>query len=335
MSSEEHKALKIAIIGLGVIGKVHAEVLTILGKNITALCDTDRQRAEEIANAYAPDAEIFTDWQEMLRRVHPDVVHICTPHYLHAEMTIAALDSDINVLCEKPLCIRTEDIDRILKAESRSKARLGVCHQNRYNTVNLFLKNYLSDKEIVGAHGSVIWKRTADYYASAYWRGTYDQEGGGALINQALHTFDLLMWLCGEPESVVATDGNLTLKNSIEVEDTIAIKCFGKTDYTFFATVGAAASMPVELNFKLSNGDYIVALPKTVIINGQVVEADRIDHSYGKDCYGNGHIRLVDDYYRCIEKNLPFPINGAEGAKIIRMILAAYESKGEMISLCK
>lgn len=333
MSPLTEKKLKIAIIGLGVIGKVHAEVLATLGRPATALCDVDADRADAIAKKYAPDAKIYTDWRQMLKEHSPDVVHVCTPHYLHAEMTIAALDANINVLCEKPLCIRAEDIDRILEAEKRSSAQLGVCHQNRYNTVNVFLKSYLSDKEILGAHGSVVWKRTAEYYGSAEWRGTLDKEGGGALINQALHTFDLLMWLCGEPESIAATGTNLTLRDNIEVEDTISVRCFGKTDYTFFATVGAAIDIPVELNFRLSGGEYVLALPKTVIVNGEVVEADKINASYGKDCYGNGHIRLVDDYYDCIESGKPFPINGEEGAKVIRMILAAYESKGKIVNV--
>ena len=333
MHSSTEKKPKIAIIGLGVIGKVHAEVLSALGKPASALCDIDADKAKEIGKLFAPDAAIYTDWRQMLKELRPDVIHICTPHDLHAEMAVTALDADINVLCEKPLCIRAEDIDRITEAEKRSKAQLGVCHQNRYNTVNKFLKEYLSDKEIEGAHGSMVWKRTAEYYGSADWRGTVEHEGGGALINQALHTFDLLMWLCGEPERLSAVCGNLSLKDKIEVEDTVAVRCFGKTDYTLYATVGAATNIPVELSFKLKNGDCVLALPKTVIINGQVLEADRIDTSYGKECYGNGHIRLVDDFYKCIESNTPFPINGAEAAKVIRMILAVYKSKGEIISL--
>ena len=324
---------KIAIIGLGVIGKVHAEVLSTLGKPASALCDIDAEKAKEIRDLYAPEAAIYTDWRQMIKEFCPDVIHVCTPHDLHADITVTALDADINVLCEKPLCIRTEDIDRILDAEKRSRAQLGVCHQNRYNTVNKFLKGYLSDKEITGAHGSVVWKRSSEYYASADWRGTVEHEGGGALINQALHTFDLLMWLCGEPERIAAISGNLSLRGKIEVEDTIAIRCFGKTNYTFFATVGAATNIPVELNFKLADGDYVLALPKSVIVNGQVLEADVINTSYGKECYGNGHIRLVDDFYKCLESNKPFAINGAEAAKVIRMILAAYESKGDVISL--
>ncbi len=324
--------MKIAIIGLGVIGRVHAEALSLLNTPASVLCDLDIAKAESVRSTYAPDAKIYTDWEEMLRKERPDAVHVCTPHDLHAPMTVAALKQNIHVLCEKPLCIRREEIDAVLQAERESMATLGVCHQNRYNTVNCFLKRFLADRQIKGAHGTVAWKRTAEYYASAEWRGTQDREGGGALINQALHTLDLLIWLCGEPEAVAACKENLTLRDQIEVEDTIALRCFGKTDYSFFATVGAAVDFPVELNFRLDKKDHLLVLPKTALLNGSVIAEEEI-RPLGKECYGDGHVRLIQDYYQCIAEGRNFPINGAEGAKVIRVILGAYESKGEKILL--
>ena len=324
--------MKIAIIGLGVIGRVHAEALSVLGTPASVLCDLDAAKAESARDTYAPNAKIYTDWEQMLREEKPDAVHVCTPHDLHAPMTVSALRQNIHVLCEKPLCIRREEIDAVLQAERESRATLGVCHQNRYNTINRFVKDFLSDQEVAGAHGSVVWKRTAEYYASAEWRGTQDREGGGVLINQALHTFDLLMWLFGEPESVAAVKDNLTLRSEIEVEDTVAIRCFGKTDYSLFATVGSAVNLPVELNVRLTNKDHLLVLPKTVLLNGRVIAEEEI-RPLGKECYGDGHIRLIQDYYHCISNGLPFPINGIEAAKVIRMILGAYQSKGERIPL--
>ncbi len=325
--------MKIAIIGLGVIGKVHAEALSMLGTPASALCDVDVTRAETVKSRFAPDAVIYDDWKKMLSEYKPDSVHICTPHYQHAEMIIEALKQNINVLCEKPLCISEDDVIAILEAEKESKATLGVCHQNRYNTVNVFLKDYLADKKIVGAHGSVIWHRTEEYYHSANWRGHKNTEGGGVMINQALHTLDLLIWLCGESHSIAAVDANLTLKNTIEVEDTISIFCSGEVDYFFNATVGAPVSFPVELNFKLDNGEHILALPNTVLINGKVVATEENIHALGKDCYGNGHVRLMKDYYDCLANGKPFAINGREAAKVVRTILKAYESKRNILPL--
>lgn len=325
--------MKIAIIGTGVIGKVHAEVLSELGTPAAALCDLDYVKAEGVRDEYAPDAVIYTDWQKMLTEFRPDAVHICTPHDLHAIMTVTALKQNVNVLCEKPLCIKTEDIATILDAERQSSARLGVCHQNRYNTVNRFLKEYLADKEIIGAHASVVWSRTESYYASSDWRGKIAREGGSALINQALHTLDLMMWICGEPERVAAVKDNLTLRGKIETEDTIALRCFGKTDFTFFTTVAGTCGLPVQLDFMLKDEEYVVVLPKTVLINGKVVAEAEISRVYGKECYGDGHIRLIEDYYRCLDEGKPFAINGEEGARVVRLILGAYQSNGETITL--
>ena len=325
--------MKIAIIGLGSIGSVHANVLSLLNTPAAALCDLLPHRSERIREKYAPNAAIYTDWREMLSDFRPDVVHICTPHDLHAEMIIEALGQNIHVLCEKPLCIHMSELSQILAAEEKSAAMLGVCHQNRYNTVNQFLKQYLSEHPVKGAYGSVVWGRNAKYYASSPWRGELERAGGGTLINQALHTLDLLAWLCGEPEALTAMHDNLTMRQITNVEDTIAIHCFGKINYSFFATVCASFDFPVELSFELENGDHLLALQKTVLLNGEVIAADEVKRSFGKSCYGDGHIRLVEDFYRCLSEQKPFPINGREAAKVMRMIIGAYKSCGERVML--
>ena len=136
--------MKTAIVGLGVIGNVHYNVLKNMGNCAVAVCDVDSKKLSQFDGV-----EKYTDYVEMLDRVKPEVVHICTPHYLHEQMIISALERDINVLCEKPLCISREEIDRILIAEKKSKAQLGVCHQNRYNLENVFVKDYLKDAKIL------------------------------------------------------------------------------------------------------------------------------------------------------------------------------------------
>lgn len=325
--------MKSAIIGLGVIGNVHAKVLSSQKKEIAALCDVDVSAAQKVKNGVAPDAEIYTDWIKMLDEVKPDVVHICTPHYLHADMVVEALGRGINVLCEKPLCIRREDIDRILDAEERSSAKLGVCHQNRYLEVNSFVKEYLADKEIIGAHGTVAWTRNADYYNSAEWRGTWDQEGGGVLINQALHTLDLVEWFCGEPTQVISSMDNYTLKGVIEVEDTLSLRAFGDQPFSFFATNSTPCDFDVQVNIRLANKEKLTVFPRMLLINGEIKLSSAQTKVLGKACYGSGHEALIDDFYDCIATGRQFAINGKEGAKVVRLILAAYASKGEKISV--
>ena len=326
--------MRSAIIGLGVIGNVHAQILAARGEEIVALCDIDPAVAEKAKEKWAKDAEIYTDYREMLEKVKPDVVHICTPHYLHADMVIDALGKNINTLCEKPLCIRHEDIDRILAAEAASTAQLGVCHQNRYLASNRFAKEYLADKKILGAHGSVVWHRDASYYATAAWRGKWETEGGGSLINQALHTLDLTMWFCGDPEAVISVSHNLTMQKEIEVEDTIFARYEGEVPFTFLGTNVAAADLPVEIGIHLDDHTQLTVLPSTLLINGVPVPSATVKQkAYGKDCYGSGHATLIEDFYNCVTSGRHFPIDGREGARVIRLILAAYASRGERVQI--
>lgn len=326
--------MRSAIIGLGVIGNVHAQILAMRGEEIVALCDIDPAAAEKAKEKWAKEAEIYTDYREMLEKVKPDVVHICTPHYLHADMVIDALGKNINTLCEKPLCIRHEDIDRILTAEAASTAQLGVCHQNRYLASNRFAKEYLADKKILGAHGTVVWHRDASYYASAAWRGKWETEGGGSLINQALHTLDLTMWFCGDPEAVISVSHNLTMKKEIEVEDTIFARYEGDVPFTFLGTNVAAADLPVEIGIHLADHTQLSVLPSTLLINGIPVPSATVKQkAYGKDCYGSGHAALIEDFYDCAATGRHFPIDGREGARVIRLILAAYASRGERVQI--
>ena len=320
--------MKVAIIGLGVIGAVHAELIVNRGDELTALCDVDPAVLASAQEKWAKDAHLYTDYKEMLAKEALDVVHICTPHYLHTEMIVEALAHNVNTLCEKPLCIHLEDIDRILAAEESSSAILGVCHQNRYLASNRFAKAYLADKKIRAAHGSVVWKRDAAYYAADAWRGKWATEGGGSLINQALHTLDLTMWFSGDPERALATAANLTLKNEIEVEDTIFARFAGDVPFTFLGTNVSEADMPVEITIRLEDYTTVTVLPSAVLINGVPVPAvsGGKKEAYGKDCYGSGHEALIDDFHSAAEEGRHVPIDGREGARVIRLILAAYES---------
>lgn len=313
--------MRVAVIGVGVIGSLHAGILS--EKNIlAAVCDTDENKLKKYA---CPG---YTDYKTMIDAVKPDCVHICTPHYLHAEMIIYALGAGVNVLCEKPLCINRQQIEAILEAEKRSTAKLGVCLQNRYNKENVFVKEYLKDKNVKCAVAHVAWHRTKEYYASADWRGKYATEGGGVLINQALHTLDLLQYFAGMPQTLTASVSNLTLKDCIEVEDTAVIQSVKGAGISLFASVGCAADMPVNITVR-TDKDVIQIYPGAVLINGVMQNIEKAtEKPRGKECYGSSHAVLITDFYKHIETGEPFPINGEEASKVVKLILAAYESGG-------
>ena len=316
--------MRCAVIGVGVIGSLHAAILKKYGR-LCAVCDIDEEKLQQYA-----DFHVYTDYIRLLDTEKPDAVHICTPHYLHAGMIIEALSRDINVLCEKPLCISKEDIGRITEAEKKSKALLGVCLQNRCNPENRFLKEYLADKNVRQITGVVTWHRDEQYYASGEWRGKKETEGGGVLINQALHTLDLALWLSDMPDTVVSAISNLTLDGVIEVEDTAAIICRGKTGINFFATNGSGCDMPIELTVK-TDTEIIKVMPGTVVINGEARKFESVYKALGKQCYGSGHEALIEDFYSCIKENKPFEITAEEASRCVRVILAAYESGGKPV----
>ena len=318
--------LRCAVVGHGGIGKVHVRIAAKYG-DLCAVCDVDPSRLESFDESIR-----YTDFIKMLDEARPDVVHICTPHYLHADMVVEALGRGINVLCEKPLCIKREDIDRILEAERQSGAMLGVCMQNRYNASNLFVKEHLEGKRIDTASGTVFWHRDAAYYASGEWRGKWETEGGGVLINQALHTLDLLIWICGEPSAMTAAISTLTLGDHIEVEDTATLICEGEHPFIFSATNCAARDCPVELTL-LAEGECIKVLSRDVLVNGQLHHFEDSYKQLGKACYGSGHEALITDFYDCIENGRHFAIDGSEGAKVVKVILGAYESRGKKIEI--
>lgn len=319
--------MKVAIIGLGVIGNVH--IMAIGDKaEIVAVCDIDQSK-----KGILPTAKFYTDYKEMLSTEDIDVVHICTPHYLHTEMVVYALNHDINVFCEKPLCIKEEDIDKILTAEANSKAKLGVCMQNRYNQNNIFVKDYLKGKNIKGGVAYLSWNRGKPYYDSASWRGKWETEGGGVMINQALHTFDIMQWLIGYPKKITASISNLSLQGVIEVEDTASIVCETEnTKYTMFATNANSYSFPVHVCIR-ADEDTIEITENCVIINGEVKEFKPTGKCFGKDVYGTGHQTIIEDFYDCVKEDRPFSLNGKEAMKVVKMILATYKSNGAKIEL--
>ena len=319
--------MKTAVIGVGVIGNVHLGILLDMGITPVAICDVD-----ESATAKYPQFKAYTDYKEMLDTEKPDVVHVCTPHYLHAEMAIYALERDINVLCEKPLCMSREEIDAILKAEENSKAQLAVCFQNRYTPRNIYVREYLKNKTVTSGFATVFWQRGADYYNSAEWRGTKKYEGGGVLINQAIHTIDLLNEFCGGFEELAATCSNLSLQDVIEVEDTAFICLYNKTAKgTVVATNASAIGQPIEIMLITSDGDRIEIYGDDLKINKQKQEFDSA--FYGKVCYGMGHAPLIADFYDCVATGRKFPIDGKEGQKALRIVLSAYESEGKRIKI--
>lgn len=303
---------------------------------IVAVCDILAERAEKLKNTYAPEAEIFDDYIKMLDTVKPDVLHVCTPHYLHCEMAIAALNRNINVMLEKPVCINLTQVDELIKAEKESKAKICISFQNRYLLRNKKAKELITSGEagaVKYANGTVLWSRNETYYTGSHWRGFMATEGGGVMINQAIHTLDLMLWLCGAPEKLTALTANYHLKGIIDVEDTASAYITFKNGAKgmFYATTAHYTDAPIALEVVCENMT-LKLVDDDLYIDGKKQELyDVANSSDGKGYWGVGHQMLFKDYYARLANGEDMPIGVAEAAKALKVLLAMYDSQGKEI----
>ena len=324
--------MKVGIIGIGAVGPIHINALKLNGQEVVALCDIDEKKCQQASERFSLNAKVYADYKKMLDECELDVVHICTPHYLHAEMICEGLKRDINVLCEKPLAINEEQLDIIERAVKESKAELGVCFQNHFNASVRYLKEFLQGKEVKSAAFNLVWNRGASYYAKDAWRGTWAQEGGGVMINQAIHGLDLMQSLCGMPESVIAYTSNIGLKGQIEVEDTAFALFKLKNGGTIVvnATNAATQSLPIYYMFK-TDTDTIELSEDNMIINKQFLTRSDGLPLFGKVEWGVGHVNLIREFYNCLENGKKFAIGFYEAKNVIKLIRAMYRSNGKEV----
>lgn len=321
---------RVALVGCGTVSGNH---LNALAENpateIIALCDLLPEKAQEAAKKYAPAAEIFTDYLTMLDTVRPDVVHICTPHYLHCPMTLEALRRDIHVFLEKPMAISEDEIGQMLTAEKESRGKVCVCFQNRFNPSTVYAEKLAAeDGGVLSAYGALFWNRDEAYYKNGAWRGKYATEGGGVMINQAIHTIDLLCRYLGEPVSVCATTANHRLKGIIEVEDTcegvITFKSEKKAN--FYATNSHPGASHTEVMLETAHHTIEIRSPYVYVDGNVVTECEKKTGYIGKECYGNGHKYLITRFYEALATGAPVPVPAESARHAVDILLAAYAS---------
>lgn len=325
------KNFRIALVGCGNISYNHLTALQKLDNvTVVALCDIKPEKAEARKAEFNLDAKIYTDYNEMLENESIDAVHVTTPHHLHASMAIAALRRDIYVCLEKPMCINREEISLLIEAENQSKASVTVCFQTRYNKANIIAKKIAEEDGIISAYFSLFWQRTNEYYTKSGWRGFYATEGGGVMINQAIHSIDHLIELLGKPVAVCATKSNHKHKGIIEVEDT----CEGMVEFenekfgNFFATNAFRGASRTSIFVKTTN--HILEIRNSKLyIDDKLAEETETAGYIGKEVYGDGHLTLIKKFYEAIESGSEMPITLESAQWPLRLLLAAYESNDE------
>ena len=189
--------LNTAVIGAGAIHRCHVNALRqIPNVALRALVDIDSVKGLTLAMAY--QCRFYQDYREMLLDDAIDVVHICTPHFEHKRMILLAAGK--HVFCEKPVGMNSSEFGDIVQAVEQAPGLLGVCYQNRLNPTSLRIRQELSEGELgkmLGMKAVLTWSRSGAYYTESPWRGRLATEGGSLLINQAIHTLDLMQWFAG------------------------------------------------------------------------------------------------------------------------------------------
>lgn len=317
-----------AVIGLGDISSLHlAAIAKDDSAELVAVCDTDRARLRERSVSLGVPG--FADHRELLATCRPDVVHICTPHAEHAAAAIDALDAGIHVVLEKPIARDPRQAAAVEEAARRSTGKIAVCFQNRYNIPVRAAKDLLDSGvlgPILGASATVIWSRTPEYFATSPWRGTWEGGGGGLLMNQAIHTLDLLSWMVGPVTAVQGTASTRALP--IDVEDTaeLTLTHEGGARSVFYATNAHAANAPVTVDIVAAEGTLSLRDDLTVTFaDGRSERVSEPVLATGERSYwGVSHGRLIGDFYDSLDDPRPFWITPAEGARLVEVIHEVY-----------
>lgn len=335
-------SLHFGIIGVGNIAAIHAAAIkNTPDAKLVAVAARNPERGRAFAAEHG--ATWYADHRTLLAQANVDAIAICTPHDLHAPMSIDAAAAHKHVLIEKPMAITTRECDAIIAACVQAHVTLGVVFQMRFEPLSRKLKSIIESGKLgrlLWISASQIWYRSDEYYRSGPWRGTLAHEGGGVLINQAIHTIDLMLWLTAPDMPIQVTARMGTLNHEIEVEDG-AMAILEYADHRLGliqATTVAYPGYPERLEFHGTNGSAVyhkgqgklewhIIEPR----EDNVEQAPTDSGSTGpKSTSAAGHIAQYQDFVEAIKnKRAPF-VDGREGRKSIELIEKIYSATQRM-----
>ncbi|MBR5452434.1 MAG: Gfo/Idh/MocA family oxidoreductase [Clostridia bacterium] len=348
------KNVRFGIIGVGNMGSSHAACLfadKIEGAVLTALCDIDENRRNILSEKY-PNVVIFADYKEMISSGIVDAVIVATPHPLHSEISVFAMENGVDVLCEKPADITAEKAALSAEIAKKTGKKYAIMFNQRTNPLFKEAKRIVESGEIGNptrlAWIVTNWYRTQNYYDNGDWRATWSGEGGGVLMNQAPHNLDLWQWIFGMPERIFATCSYGKYHN-IEVEDeaTILAKYKNGATATFITSTGEYPGTN-RLEIIGSKGKLVIEqgklkkwiLPsdeRTFCFNHPFPTVD-FEPEYSEIVQTeqeSGHRGILQNFTDSILKNEPLISPGSDGIFELLISNSAYISadKGEWIEL--
>lgn len=330
------------IVGTGNIATIHLGAIRQLpNAYVAGVYNRSVDKAERFAARYKVKA--YPDLESMLSDDSVEVVCICTPSGAHLEPAIAAARAGRHLVIEKPLEVTTARCREIVLAAERARVKLTTVFMTRFADTIQYIKAALEKGylgRIIQGDAFVKWFRSQDYYDSAKWRGTWQLDGGGALMNQAIHQVDLLLWFLGPVEEVFAFAGTLN-HDRIEVEDTLVAVLRYKSGA--LGMLSAATSLypgnPKELHLHGSSGTIIVQDESITSwqLNGvSPREQERILQRFKQhksETFKNpmgmsfeNHRRQLEDFLKAIEEDRKPLIDGEQGLESVRLVESIYAS---------
>ena len=332
---ENNRKLRVGVIGCGRISVMHfVSIGSIEEAELIACCDIKKDRADKAAEEYGIKA--YTSYEEMLEKENLDAVHLCLPHYLHSKVAVYAFEKGVHVLTEKPMDI---DYESALNAVNRAKelgVTYGVIFQCRYNNSAKLVKDAVASGrlgKVISARSTLTWTRPDDYYAKSDWKGTWDKEGGGVVIDQAIHSIDLTRWVIdSEVESVCCSMANRGHK-MVDVEDSAEglVTFKNGVRYGFYCMNNYGCDEPIEIRLYCERGKVVFGYDDaTITYNDGTVETahqdeNRLTYKGGKDYWGIHHVKQIRQFYNALLGREELEISGEEALKTHKLIMDIYE----------
>jgi len=327
--------IHVGLIGGGNISATHARAANaISGVSVTAIYGSNQAKVARLAQDCA--AHPYTELDAFLNHRPLDLVAIGSPSGLHATQGIAAAKRGLHVLTEKPIDISTQRADELIAAAEASGVKLGVMFQDRGKPDIRRMKQWI-DEGVLGkvllADARVKWYRPPEYYGDSKWRGTLALDGGGALINQAVHTVDLLLWMLGDVMDVQASTANLLHK--IEAEDTALalLKFTSGASALLQATTAAFPGYARRLEVTGSEGTIVLEQDRVVAVDlkhrregvsASHATEDTEDTASPVVTDFQGHQAVFEDFIRAINENGTPMCDGREARKSVALIEEIY-----------
>jgi UDP-N-acetyl-2-amino-2-deoxyglucuronate dehydrogenase len=343
--------LRFGILGCGVIGPHHAKAIAGLqSAELVAVADVVPQLAEEVAEQNR--CSYYASLEEMLSGVDLDAVCVCTPSGMHAEGAMTALEAGKHIVIEKPVDVTLQAADRLIEVQRATGRRVAVVSQHRFDAATQAVHEALARGEfgrLTSGSADVRWWREQSYYDSGGWRGTWELDGGGVLINQAIHSIDLLQWMMGQVVEVTAHTG-LLAHERIEVEDT-AVAILKFTNGALGSIVATTAAYPGLTTRIAVHGDrgsaiidddeltyfYAAGEGQAHGVVGGENQAEETMQRYGEAASGPGagadpgslsmaHRDQIQDFVEAVREGREPLVNLHEGRKPLAIIQGIYES---------